>query len=293
MNTSYLLIPRIQIQNANAMSSAWTIGFPAMTAWMGAVHALERKLQNSALWSSIRLSDMAVSCHACDLQIYRGKGDFLNSISVTANPLRKKGTEFERPPFIEEARIHLTASLLIRIEEMPAGKEEIFCQDVVGCLNRMKIASGDLIAWDAPSVLYADGENEERKIISRLMPGYILVERKDLVRKYTKYGMDSLDAVLSLVSVCHHCESDDGGQRWNYSRLEPGWLVPIAVGFKGISPTGRSANQRDPSVFHRFAESVVTMGEFKMPYRISRISDLLWHYQYCPEKNLYICTNER
>ena len=41
---AYLLISRLRIHNANAMSSTLTIGVPAMTAWLGAVHALERKL---------------------------------------------------------------------------------------------------------------------------------------------------------------------------------------------------------------------------------------------------------
>lgn len=41
---SVLLIPYIKIQNANALSSPYTIGFPAMTAWLGAVHALQRQL---------------------------------------------------------------------------------------------------------------------------------------------------------------------------------------------------------------------------------------------------------
>ena len=41
---AYLLISHLRIHNANAMSSTLTIGVPAMTAWLGAVHALERKL---------------------------------------------------------------------------------------------------------------------------------------------------------------------------------------------------------------------------------------------------------
>ncbi|HNL81302.1 MAG TPA: type I-F CRISPR-associated protein Csy2, partial [Agitococcus sp.] len=41
----FLLIPHIKIHNANAMSSPYTIGFPAMTAWLGAVHALQRYVQ--------------------------------------------------------------------------------------------------------------------------------------------------------------------------------------------------------------------------------------------------------
>ena len=42
---SILLVPRLHIHNANALSSPFTIGFPAMTAWLGAVHALQRKLK--------------------------------------------------------------------------------------------------------------------------------------------------------------------------------------------------------------------------------------------------------
>ena len=35
-----LYIPKIKIHNANALSSPYTIGFPAMTAWGGGVHAI-------------------------------------------------------------------------------------------------------------------------------------------------------------------------------------------------------------------------------------------------------------
>jgi len=41
---NFILLLHIKVQNANALSSPFTIGFPAMTAWLGAVHALQRKL---------------------------------------------------------------------------------------------------------------------------------------------------------------------------------------------------------------------------------------------------------
>ena len=47
MMKTYIVLPDVQIHNANAMSSTYTIGFPAMTAWLGAVHALQRNL---AVW---------------------------------------------------------------------------------------------------------------------------------------------------------------------------------------------------------------------------------------------------
>lgn len=106
---NYLLLPGMQIQNANAMSSTCTIGFPAMTAWMGAVHALERKMTGIDGMEAVRFTGVAVSCHDCQLQVYRGPGDYRNSIIGTANPLRKKNGNFERPPFIEEARYRRSA----------------------------------------------------------------------------------------------------------------------------------------------------------------------------------------
>ena len=72
-----LLISRIKVHNANALSSPYTIGFPAMTAWLGTVHALQRKL-NHAEFHTVVFKSVAVVCHDIDLQIFRGKGDFVN-----------------------------------------------------------------------------------------------------------------------------------------------------------------------------------------------------------------------
>ena len=76
----FLLIPHIKIHNANAMSSPYTIGFPALTAWLGAVHALQRHIQQQGL-ADVTLTSVAVSCHQFDLQTYKGQGDFVYSIS--------------------------------------------------------------------------------------------------------------------------------------------------------------------------------------------------------------------
>ena len=63
--------------------------------------------------------------------------------------------------------------------------------------------------------------------------------------------------------------------------------MPIATGFHGISELGEAKNQRDPDTPHRFAESIVTLGEFKMPHRIKSIEDILWRYY--QEEDLYLC----
>ena len=43
----------------------------------------------------------------------------------------------------------------------------------------------------------------------------------------------------------------------------------------------------------RFAESLVTLGEFKMPHRFDFIDDMLWRYHYDIENNLYLCQQKK
>lgn len=305
---TYLLLRQVKIHNANAFSSPLTIGFPAMTAWLGAMHALERKLRRNEALSGIRLKKLAVSCHDFNLQTYKGPGDYVNSVIITSNPLRKKGASFERPPFIEEARVHLTVSLLIEVDGLSSSNYSIFNEKTTKALNGMKIAGGDILAFspiDDPikststrgsRILLVDEDSEKdvRRAIRSLMPGYVLIERRRLLRQRQEEQeqQDTLQALLDLLAL--HYEYDDAHDTWHLQpREEQGWLVPIVTGFKGLTPLGHVANQRDASTLHRFAEPVLTLGEFKMPHHFQDINQMMWQYQYDEDKDLYVCVNEQ
>lgn len=290
---TYLLLPQIHIHNANALSSSYTIGFPAMTAWLGAVHAMERQVQKKAGLSDIRFPAAAVSCSHYSLQVYRGPGDYVNSVIATANPLKKKGKNFERPPFIEEPRIHLTVSLLISCSGVNGDNEEKLLQEVEKLLHTMKMASGDIISAGKSCIFYVSDEDEqmERKILRRLMPGFVIIERRDLLRDTGE--MTSMEKLLSVLAVHHHSQSgEDGLSQWSSEKEAPGWLVPLAVGFHGISPLGQAAGQRDPAEPHCFAECAVTLGEWILPIRAESIKDLLWTYSYDKNHSMYVCVNQ-
>lgn len=287
----FLLIPHLKLHNANAMSSPYTIGFPAMTAWLGAVHALQRKLQAKAL--DVALTKVAVSCHEFNLQTYKGQGDFVHSIIGTANPLDKDGS---RPAFIEEARCHLEVSLLIEIENLSIKKREQLLEMVPDLVSSMKFASGDVLAIKKCQIIDFDEEESQdkelRPILNKLMLGHVLIERRDLIIESMNQGRDALDAVLDYLKVTHSSTVDENEKvTWTSKRKAQGWLVPIAVGFQGISELGQAKNQRDASTPHRFAESVLTLGEFVMPYRIEHIDQLLWKYHFDSDNNLYLCQN--
>lgn len=287
----FLLIPHLKLHNANAMSSPYTIGFPAMTAWLGAVHALQRKLQTKDC--DVALTKVAVSCHEFNLQTYKGQGDFVHSIIGTANPLDKDGS---RPAFIEEARCHLEVSLLIEIENLGFKKREQLLKIVPDLVSSMKFASGDVLSVQKCQIIDFDEDEshdkELRPILNKLMLGHVLIERRDLVVESMNQGRDALDAVLDYLKVTHSSAVDENGKvTWNSKRQTHGWLVPIAIGFQGISELGQAKNQRDANTPHRFAESVLTLGEFVMPYRVEHIDQLLWQYHVDLENNLYLCKN--
>ena len=290
--SSFLIIPKLKVHNANALSSPFTIGFPAMTAWLGAVHALQRKLNQQSVQAEFQ--GVGVVCHKCDLQTYQGMDDFVQSIVIAANPLvpkrkRKKGEpweQFERPSFIEEARCHLLVSMVIEIPEMSGAAQKAITENIEAHLSgRMKIAGGDIMGFDTPYI-----SNNFDDFRNKLMPGYAIVERRDLMEQAMAEGQDALDAMLSFLTVSNTCIQDENGKvTWQRKRKQKGWFVPIATGFQGISPLGIAKNQRDQDTPHRFAESLVTLGEFKMPYRMNDAYEFLWYYQADLDNCNYLC----
>lgn len=284
-----LILPHIRIHNANALSSPFTIGFPAMAAWLGFTHALERKLNQAGL-DELMFDSVAVVSHQFDLQTHKGEGDFVHSIIGTGNPLDKDGS---RSAFIEEARCHLDVSLVI---EYSGNDDQIesddFAQWLQDMVATMKIAGGDILSLQTPvsQLVNENNEQETAKLLRQLMPGYVLVERRELMAEAMKEGSDALDALLSYLTVNHSCEQlEDESVIWRSQRKASGWIVPIATGFQGISPLGQAKNQRDPTVPHRFAESIVTLGEFVMVHKIKHLDEMLWRYNTDLDNDLYLC----
>jgi CRISPR-associated protein Csy2 len=290
MNRRFILISNLKIQNANAMSSPYTIGFPAMTAWLGGVHAIERKLNATKEFKNVKLTSVAVSSHEFDLQTHRGERDYISSIIGTSNPIMIDGS---RSSFLEEARCHLTVSILIEFNGISGEFLDDLCDKVKETLICMKMASGDVLGVKSVKVCAIDDESDDsgmRKMLAMLMPGYVLQERRDLMKKSMQDGLDGIDALLKYLKVSHCSEIDESGKVvWSSKKNSGGWIVPIAVGFNGVSDVGIAENQRDSETLHRFAESIVTLGEFVMPYKVENVDEILWSYKYDEKNNLYLC----
>jgi CRISPR-associated protein Csy2 len=171
-------------------------------------------------------------------------------------------------------------------------EQQSFIELLQKTITHMKVAGGDVLSLKLPMIKAIDEKNEQETaaLLRQLMPGYVLIERRDLMVEAMQQGADALDALLSYLTVNHSCEQvENDTVVWQSQRKAAGWIVPIATGFQGISPLGQAKNQRDSSVPHRFAESVVTLGEFVMAHKIKHIDDVLWQYSPDLENDLYLC----
>lgn len=304
----FLLLPHLKIQNANAMSSPYTIGFPAMTAWLGSMHALQRQLHDHG-YTDIILDKLVISCHRLNIQRRYIKGNGTSLITLSRNPLIKKGNAYVPPDLLPEARCHVEVSLLIELrgsvtEQILEDDKERFYAKVRELVYAMKWASGDVLSLQTDKVkvkillLDEEDENSEKQLkeIRRaLWPGHILIERRSLMKDaQEKEEVDVLQALLDYLKITKiDAGSSDKEAVW--TRKSPGWLVPIAVGFQGITAVVQEpvTNQRDESTPHRFAESLVTLGKFIMLHRFNDIDEILWHYEVDLDRNLYLCKNEK
>jgi len=136
MEEGLLILRHLKVENVNAVAGL-TWGFPAISNFLGFVHALSRKLPNEL---EFELTGCGVVCHNREVQAYqpRGWGDYV--FALTRNPLTK---EAKAPSFIEEGRMHMTVSLVIPLagdlddvedlEELKQLVEQlVFCQRLAG-----------------------------------------------------------------------------------------------------------------------------------------------------------------
>jgi CRISPR-associated protein Csy2 len=311
-----MVLPHLRIQNANAISSPLTHGFPSITAFLGCMWALERKCRSVGI--PISFKAVGVVCHAHEEQVTEDR--FVRSFRLTRNPVGKDGGS---AAIVEEGRIHLDLSLLFAVQcerwlSEPDSRDEDI-RKIATLLSGMRIAGGTLIppadAWRRKYLPYAidltgtadDQQQIFKKARMRLLPGFTLVSRDDLVPQRLKemQGKDDqptpLGAWLSLCRINWHYETpkeDTAEARrkaWKHDRAGRGWIVPIPVGYGALGElhnAGSIPNTRDASTPFRFVESLFSMGEWISPHRLHSASQLLWYADSQTEQGLYRCRNE-
>lgn len=313
-----LVIPHLRIQNANAISSPLTHGFPSITAFLGLMWALERKLAQADI--GLALEKVGVICHWHDEQVHDG---YVKTFKLTRNPIGKDGST---AAIVEEGRIHLDITLVFQVDggpqdmqgnlvfAAPETQQEIAWQ-IRNILSSMRIAGGSVIEqrpapgqFITPKLLAIrsgdDGEQQLRLLRRRLLPGFALVSREDLLQQRQQElqaqnpSATALDAWLDLARFNWRYQARENSEKkdkWEHDRpANAGWLVPIPVGYGALSDLyegGAVANARDSSTPFRFVESLYSIGQWLSPHRMQSLEDILWWADSQPQNGLYRCRN--
>lgn len=318
--SNLLILPHLRIQNANAISSPMTWGFPAMSAFIGWMHALERKLPNDI---ELMFKSIGVICHQHQAQTTQSfvprSQDFEHHFNLSRNPVDKTG---KTAAIVEEGRIHLEVTLVLSVEGDAclgdtSARNQV-AKEIAHIAAGMRIAGGSVMPSlpeqkAASPQLIPLGETETddtfRRLKMRWLPGFALVLRDDLLQQHYQELQTAqpkstlLDAWLDLSRMnieCHQTETtDDKGDthseiNWE-TRRSPGWIVPIPVGYGALSPlhdAGTVTSVRDESIPFRFVESLYSVGQWVSPHRLQSIDDLLWYVNNDLDTGLYRLNND-
>ena len=321
-----LVLPHLRIQNANAIASPLTHGFPSITAFTGVMWALERKLAQVGV--PLQLHGVGVVCHHHQEQVTQG---YVRSFNLTRNPVGKDGST---AAIVEEGRMHLQLTLVLAVsEKRTPGTPTALVQGNQTQLDDWAALAGHLLAgmrvaggsvrpsrpvpgkrgrpWMAivPEDPVA-AEKAFRQWRRQWLPGFALVGRDDLLAERLQ-DLRTTQPTATLLDAWLHAA------RFNYAPVVPegaapvpdgqvpwadpqrrkgsGWIVPIPVGYAALTPQAHAAgtvrNARDASVPLRFVESVYALGEWISPHRLTHLGQLLWHAETDDALGLYRCRN--
>lgn len=311
-----LVLPHLRVQNANAISSPLTHGFPAMSAFLGLMWALARRLEAHDL--PLALDSVGVICHHFDEQTT--EGGYAKAFRLTRNPVGKDGGT---AAIVEEGRIHLDLTLVFGVSggfvELDAGERQAIAELAADELAAMRIAGGSVLpagraSWrQRPELLRLAEDADQarrqfRQLRRRWLPGFVLVCRDDLLQqrltelRATAPATSALDALLDLSRFNWRparpetAQAADGSAKveWRHDR-DQGWIVPIPVGYGALSPlhpAGSVTNARDAHTAFRFVESLYSIGQWLGPHHLHTPAQLLWYGDSDAGSGLYRCRND-
>ncbi len=313
-----LVLPRLRIQNANAISSPLTWGFPAITAFTGLMTALERRLGPQA---GITFYGVGVICHGFQPQVTGG--GYTRSFHLTRNPVLQDGST---AGIVEEGRVHLDITLVFDVELAFSQQGEVeraaLAADIGELVSSMRVAGGSVMPalpgafrrLPRPSLVMLSDKPEAsrdqfRQLSRRWLPGFALVSRDDLLQtrllelQAIEAGATVLDAWLDLSRLNHRASKIQTQDKatgdtqeaveWNIDS-RPGWTVPMPVGFAPLTalhPPGVVAGARDVTMPLQFVESVYSIGQWISPHRLGNIDQVMWRPFHDPATGLYRCIN--
>ena len=289
----YLLFKRVEVQGANAISSPLTYGFPALSGFLGAVHALHRQLNPS---NEIELGGVLVSCHECVAHTYQEQHFKDKTFNLTRNPLNKQGAV---APIVEEGKVDLLVDLVVEVRTSRATWQKLrdseyareWCLGMGETLQTLRVAGGSVFAIN--DVKLFEASREEDKLKSEILPGFVLMSAHEEMSDIQKeWSISALDVLLETV-MTHTYPPDESHDERYYKTVKQGrgWLVPLPLGYRAISENykpGEMENIRSLQYESQFVEAVYGLGKWVFPLRLPEdLAQCFWKYS-SPNNGLYL-----
>lgn len=288
--SKYLFLERISIQQANCVAGL-TYGFPAITNFLGYAHALSRQTQPEF---GIQLTGCMVFCHEHQIHAHKSDDQSESVFALTRNPLTKEGKD---APIVENGRMNMVISLIVECEgELPSDTSALIDR-VFRFVYSQNLASGQVVDIRSISVHQGEEDALSRRLLRRVMPGFALIDRSELLCEHLKQlqkenaEATQLDAWLNFSALTYKSsgstsepDTKKASVHWEYApKPARGYLVPIMTGYKAISgphPAGAVRNSRDNSCPFSFVESVHGVGQWINPNSIKTIKGATWRYHH-------------
>jgi len=321
--SQFLVLSHICVQNANSIAGL-TWGFPAVTQFLGFIHALNRKISNKYEGSyAAELTGCGVISNHVENHIYSNdQGNDIRftqrKFSYTFKPKKKNGRQID-PSIIEEGKMNLTVSLVIELSQtlaLTTSEINKLEQEIETLCYRMRLAGGTILTINNIKLLSASTKEQHdvmlKKVKRLTMPGFILVDRSERLHQHYqnlihKSNQDAkskpqlIDAwldfsAMKFKSIPITNQSDEPLSAntpadWlPVSKPFSGYLVPLMTGFKAISELyedGEVLNTRDEKTPSRFVEAIHSVGEWQGVHRVSTLSNTIWRYEH--DGQWYLC----
>ena len=255
----YVMLPQMVIHNFNAESNQYVVGIPAMTAFTGYAHSLERAMQVAGWLVSVE--GIAVLLH--DLRVHEGHPKCPSAM--------QGAKEFINPPIIEEIKGDMRVTLVLRLVwDKPArawvkdrfddGHPDLL-RDLSGWVFRLPCCGGSCHDVGQIRLLHSQQQDDSGEYplqtalqtVLRQDRAFVIQSRADLLQEAQSLGQDALDALFDAMRVLR----DEHGQ---WQRQQSGWIVPLAVGYQAIEMPQQRGGARD-GARHVYAEPLTSIGE--------------------------------
>jgi CRISPR-associated protein Csy2 len=267
MSYTYLILKRLQVQNANAQPVAWLIGPPAVTSYVGFAQALTLAI------NAEKHSGIAIVHH--DIQ-------FLGEVEKnTLYPHQYRSASFiDKEDYASSnkyalsmqptARCHLTVSVVIRFE--PYVPVNLLL--VKKFLRQARLAGGVVVEHrfsETDEACLLEDQHDLDKVIKTIGSGFAIHYRDDL-RHPRPEDHDMLGTFLRVTQPSRERSPEDA------------WVIPTALGFAQITPLRQRKNVRGDFP-HAYAESLIGF----IQYRSLRQQRTLpfWRYTW-PEEGVFL-----